>query len=92
MHVWEVLGSAVKIFIIGVFDWPAHINRGVNTNTLYPSSSLRADGQIEAEKTLPAAPARKFEDIVTPKECSSFIVDLAACSQKTSSHLFPNVF
>ena len=80
VHMWEVLGSAVKIFIIGTLDRPPHVDRGVNTNPLYPLPSLRADSQIEAEKPLPATSAGKFELIVAPKERSSFIVHLAACA------------
>ena len=91
VHMGRVLGSAVKVFVIGTFDRPSHVDRGVNTNALYPLSSSRADSQIEAEKTLPATSARKLELIVTPKECSSFIVNLAACTQETSGHFFANV-
>ena len=91
VHMWEVLGSTVKIFVIGTLDWPPHVDWGVNTNALYPLSSLRADTQIEAEKTLPATSAGEFELIVTPKEHSSFIIHLAACTQETSGHFFANV-
>ena len=91
VHMWGVLGSAIEVFVIGTLDRPPHVNRGVDTNALYPLSSLRADSQIEAEKTLPATSAGKFELIVTPKEHSSFIVHLAACTQETSGHFFANV-
>lgn len=91
VHMWEVLGSAVKVFVIGTLDRPPHVDWGVNTNALYQLSNLRADSQIEAEKSLPATSAGKFELIVAPKECSSFIVHLAACAQETSGHFFANV-
>lgn len=91
VHVWKVLGSAIKIFVIGILDRPAHVNRCMNVDAFYPCSSLRADGQIEAEKTLPATSPRELELIIAPKECGCFVVDLTACTQKTSGHLFANV-
>lgn len=81
MHVWEVLGSAVEVSVIDTLDWPTHVDRCVNADALYSRSSLRADGQVEAEKALPATPAGELEMIVAPKEGGSFLVDLTACTQ-----------
>lgn len=91
MHVREVLGSAVQVLVVGIFDRPAHVDRCMDIDAVYSCSSLSANGQIEAEEPLPATSARKLEVIVAPKECGCFVVDLTACTQKTSSHLFADV-
>ena len=91
MHVWEILGSTIEIFVIGILDGPTHVHGCVNTNATYPCSSLRADGQIEAEKALPATSAGELEMITVPEECGGFVIDLTASAQKASGHLFANV-
>lgn len=68
VHVWEVLGSAIEIFVVGILDRPTHVNRCMNVDAFYPCTSLRANGQIKAKKTLPATSPREFETIIAPKE------------------------
>ena len=92
MHVWEILGSTVEIFVIGVFDWPTHIYRCMDIDAMYPGSSLRADSQIETEEALPATSAGELEVVIAPEVSGCLIVDLAACAQKSSPHMFANVF
>ena len=92
MHMWEILGSTVEIFVIGVFDWPTHVYRCMDIDAMYPCSSLRADCQIETEEALPATSARELEVIIAPEESGCLIVNLAACTQKSSPHVFANVF
>ena len=92
MHMREILGSTVEIFVIGVFDWPTHVYRCMDIDAVYPCSSLRADSQIETEEALPATSAGELEMIITPEETGCLVVDLAACTQKSSRHLFANVF
>ena len=80
MHMWKVFGSTVEIFVIEILDWPTHIDRCMNINALYTRSSLRADGQVKAEKALPATSSGEFEVIVAPKEHGTFVINLTACT------------
>ena len=75
-----VLAAAVHVLFVDVFLRPAHVDGGVDVDLADHRAGGGADGEEEAEETLPAGAAGEAVVVIAPEVQRCFRVDLGAGS------------